>query len=101
MKRQSLNDGSEWFDIDKARQYREDTTFDGSNNISCATGSQWDHQALYLTASGRWVLNCWSQWAGTLDSWEEIDSESAVTWMIRNGHEDEEIVEEAMAAREM
>lgn len=71
-----------WFDIDKATAYEEDTEWDGSNRISKATGSRWDHQILYRTAKGRWVLHCWSQWQGSTPTYEFVTDEAAREWLI-------------------
>lgn len=71
-----------WFDIDKATAYEEDTEWDGNNRISKATGSPWDHQILYRTAKGRWVLHCWSQWQGSTPSYEFVTDEVAREWLI-------------------
>jgi len=88
MKRQVLTDGTgRWFDLDKATKYEEATSWNGRNRISVATGSQWDHEALYLTESGRWIKHWWSQWQGSADQWLEISPEEAATWLIRNGHQ--------------
>lgn len=38
--------------------------WNGSNHISQATGSQWEHESLLRTAGGWWVLHRWSQWQG-------------------------------------
>ena len=98
---QVLDDGSRWFDTEKAQKFTEDSEWNGNNHISRATGSQWDHETLYQTKSGRWVLHSWSQWQGSLDRWEEIDHASAVTWMMKNNYGDHESVQEAMAKREL
>ena len=98
---QVLDDGSGWFDTEKAQKFSEDSVWNGSNHISIATGSQWDHEELYRTKIRRWVLHFWSQWQGSLDRWEEIDHASAVTWMMKNDHGDHEAVQEAMAKREL
>ena len=85
-----LTDGTgAWFDMGKATVYREDTRWDGSNHISCATGSQWDHELLYKTAGGRWILHRWSQWQGSNDTYVAIDNSSAAVWLILNGHDSE------------
>jgi hypothetical protein len=55
-----------------------------------ATGSQWHHEYLYYTKSGRWVLNCFSNYQGTLETYEQIDEADAVAWLIRNEHFDSE-----------
>jgi len=83
MKRQPLSNGS-WFDLDKATKYGEDSWWDGSNHVSKATGSKTEHEALYRTAKGKWVLNCWSQWQGTIETWEIIDEDEAARWLSRN-----------------
>lgn len=89
MDRQVLtNDSGKWFDRDKALRWDESTRWDGSNHISCATGSQWNHEELYRTASGRWILHTWSQWQGSSSSWEEIAHQAAVLWLSQHGHDD-------------
>lgn len=84
--RQALDDGSGWFDLDLAQRFVEKTFHDGSNNISANTGSQWDHQQLFRTAKGRYVLHCWSDFEGTRESWQAIDDTDAHKWLIRNEH---------------
>lgn len=79
-----------WFDLDKATAFEEDTEWDGSNRISKATGSQWNHQMLYRTAKGRWVLHCWSQWQGSTPSYEFIGDTDAREWLIAQ-REDEAV----------
>jgi len=89
MDRQVLDDGR-WFDPDKAEKFEEKRRFDGHNMISLATGSQWEHEVLYRTAGGRWILHNWSQWQGSSECWDEIDNDRAARWLVRNGHEDHE-----------
>ena len=78
------NETIAWFDESKAIKVDEDTTFDGRNQISKATGGQWDHEALYLTASGRWVLNAWSNWQGSNDTYRFASDEKAYAWIMVN-----------------
>ena len=73
-----------WFNQDKATVIRENHRFDGRNQISLATGSQWDHEALYLTAKGRWVLNRWSDYQGSSESYQFIATEEAYQWLLVN-----------------
>lgn len=87
-----------WFDPDKATEIAEDTDWDGSNHISVATGSQSEHECLYRTAGGRWVLHGWSQWQGTLPSYRFVADEQAREWLLRNGRD--EAVEEHFGAVE-
>jgi hypothetical protein len=86
MKRQSLDDGT-WFDIDKATVFEEDTYWNGNNNISKATCSQWSHETLYKTKKGKWVLYHSSQYQDSRPSWEEISEEEAAKWLVVNEHE--------------
>jgi hypothetical protein len=86
MRRVTMTDGSgRWLDLDTTQAFEEDTRFDGRNRISVATGSQWEHETLYRTAAGTWVLHHTSAWQGTLDTWEEIDEADAHRWLVANG----------------
>lgn len=85
MTRVTLTDGTgHWFDDEKAAKFSEDTWWNGNNHISWATGSQWDHEALFYTSSGRWVLNSWSQYQSEMDTYEEIDEAEAIRWLCNN-----------------
>lgn len=83
MDRMSLRDGK-WFDRDKAVIIDEGTCWDGSNNISRATGSQWEHESLHYTRKGSWVLCWWSQWQGTKTTYSMLTDEQALAWIIDN-----------------
>jgi hypothetical protein len=83
MARQAIDDGS-WFDMDKATVFLEATRWNGNNRISVNTNSQWEHEALYRTAKNSFVLNSYSAYQET---WERIDEQSAVDWLIRNGRD--------------
>jgi len=83
-----MTDGSgRWFKPSAAASYEEDTRWDGHNHISVATGSQWEHERLWRTASGAWVRERWSQWEGTLAIVQQIEAETAYVWLSANGHE--------------
>ena len=85
MARQTLTDGSGvWFDTKAAVCFGEETRWDGRNHISVATGSQWEHEDLYYTKSGKWVLHHWSQWQGSAPSWAEVTEAEAVRWLSVN-----------------
>lgn len=83
MARINLGSGR-WFETDKARCYGEDTRWDGHNHISVATGSQWEHEELYRTAAGAWILHHWSQWQGSRAEYEIVDAETARVWLTDN-----------------
>lgn len=76
-----------WFDLDAAHAYDEDTWWDGSNHISRATGSQWEHERLYRTAQGRWVHHAWSQRQGVGERWSFATDSAAREWLLSNGHD--------------
>lgn len=85
MSRIVLTDGSgRWFDSKKAKSWKEETRWNGNNHVSLATGSQWDHEMLFRTAGGIYVLNHWSQWQGSRETYEEISAADAARWLSLN-----------------
>jgi hypothetical protein len=81
-----LTDGSgRWFSPDKAQSWKEETRWDGNNRISKATGSQWEHETLYRTAGGIYVIEHTSQ---STDTIEEVTVEEAACWLSRNDYLD-------------
>jgi hypothetical protein len=78
---------SGWFNDATATDFAEATYWDGNNHISRATRSQWDHERLSRTKGGRWVLNCWSQRQGSVESYEFVSDEQAKTWLLANEHD--------------
>ena len=88
MKRIALEDGG-WFNEESAVKFSEDTYWNGNNYISVATGSQWDHEALYYTKSGNWVLNSWSQYQGSRETYEKISESAAIDWLVKNDRADD------------
>lgn len=88
MRRQKL-DGGGWFDLDAAVLVcGESTRFDGHNHVSEATGSQWNHEAIYRTAGGAYIRNAWSQWQGSRETWERITRQGAARWILSYGDGD-------------
>lgn len=75
-------------DIDKATaHYEEATDWNGSNHISRATGSQWNHQMLYRSAKGRYYVVFTSQMEGTMPRAEWLTAQDAARWLLHNDHE--------------
>lgn len=72
-----------WFDADRAEAFQEQRRWDGQNMVSVNAG-RWQHQILYRTAGGRWVLHEWSQWNGVEPIWEFVTDEQAREWLLRN-----------------
>ena len=101
MKRINLTDGSnKWFDLDRAQRFEEDTHWNGNNMVSVATGSWTEHEALYRTASGWFILNAWSQWEGSRETWERISEPTAFDWLLKNGYP-EEVPDPELEARDL
>lgn len=102
MKRVVLTDGSgRWFDREASESFEEDTFWDGNNHISRATGSQWEHEVLYRTNSGLWILHSWSQWQGSRPSWVEIDPGAAARWLSINEYSGHRTLDAEFAALEI
>lgn len=91
MKRISITGLPVWFDSDKAEVYKENTQWDGRNHISLATGSQWDHEAIYVTKGGKFILKHWSNIQGTRETYEIISSSQAAEWFAKQGFPDDQI----------
>jgi len=62
--------------------WNEDTDWDGSNHISKATGSQWEHERLYKSKKGNYYLEWWSQWQGTTPGARWLTPQEAAHWLI-------------------
>lgn len=92
MKRIALTDGTgQWFDEDKAEVYNGVAFHDGRNWISKATGSQWEHESIYVTKSGKFILNHYSNLQGSRETYELISKEDAAAWFAKQGFSDDDI----------
>lgn len=90
MARYRMEDGTV-IDTDKAKKYwTESTDWNGSNHISRATGSQWNHQTLYESRKGRFYTENSSDWQGAMSHCEWVSEQEAVRWLLLM---DEEIPE--------
>ena len=83
----------QWFDLDKATTYNEHTKWNGKNQISKATGVEHYHECLYVTKGGLFILNSWSNWQGSPDTYIVISKKEAGEWFAKNEYNDEEIPE--------
>jgi hypothetical protein len=76
------------FDTEKARaKWSEATDWNGSNHISRATGSQWNHEELYLSAKGRYYVVRSSNMQGSQDEMEILSKREAAAWLLLNDHD--------------
>lgn len=82
-----MDDGTVVKTENATQSWQEDTEWNGSNHISVATGSQWNHQTLYRSRKGRYWLEHTSQWQGSLPHAEWISNRRAAAWLIANGEE--------------
>lgn len=81
-------DDSTIVETDNAKQHwDEDTRWNGNNHISVATGSQWEHETLYLSRKGHYYIEHVSQWQGSTPSARFVTEEEAAHWLVANGHE--------------
>ena len=101
MDRRNVGTEGAWFDASKAQVWDEDTKWNGNNHISLATGSQWSHQRLFRTASGKWIVENTSQYQGSMDSYEEVTPAAAAAWLVVNNHEPHETIADDFAALEL
>lgn len=102
MSRIALTDRTgRWFSTETAEYFKEDTYHDGHNWISKATGSQWEHEGLYRTAGGRFILKKWSDYRGTAATYEEINNDEAAKWFSTNGHDPHKQCEKEFADLEI
>ena len=96
MARIALTDGTgKWFDVDKAQKFKDAEDWDGNNNISMSAG-EYCHHMLYRTASGRWILDRWSQWQGDNETYTEITDQEAAEWFMKNEYEDSDIPDDLL-----
>lgn len=94
-KRIALTDQSgQWFSVESAEKFEEATFHDGRNHISKATGSQTEHECLYRTAGGKFILNSWSDFQGSHESYEQIGEKASAVWFSINEYDPHQDVEE-------
>ena len=78
------------FDTEKAkRHWSEASDWDGRNHISRATGSQWYHEDLYLSAKGRYYVVRSSNYQGSQDEMEILSPREAAAWLVLNDYGDD------------
>jgi hypothetical protein len=80
---------AQWFDSEKAEKFKNTTYWNGNNWINNTTNSQWRGQALWKTATGKFILENWSNYQNELDTFEIISKEHAALWLLENEFYDE------------
>ena len=74
-------------DLTDAEKWNEDTWWDGSNNVSLATGSQWRHETLYRTQKGNWIVWHTSNFQGEASGYRQLTPGEAAHWLVTNRHD--------------
>ena len=69
------------------QSWREETQWDGRNQISVNTGSQWQHERLYQSRKGTYWVVYSSQWQGSVDSASIVSDAEAAAWLLLNSHD--------------
>jgi hypothetical protein len=82
MARYQMDDGTIVDTAIATASWDEATDWDGSNHVSRATGSQWEHQALHRSAKGRYWLESWSDWQGSRPGAEWLTEAEAAAWLM-------------------
>jgi len=82
-----MEDGTVVKTENATQSWEEATRWNGSNRISVATGSQWNHQELHRSRRGRYWIESYSQWQGSTPHAEWISNRTAAEWLLANGHE--------------
>lgn len=90
MNRISLTDNSgRWFNLDTARRWDEGVIrADDGTPISRATGNSWEHEALFLTTNGTFLLFAGSDRNPSLATFNIMEPEKAIQWLLANNHHD-------------
>ena len=63
--------------------WEESTRWDGSNQISVATGSQWMHETLYRSRKGRYYVEHTSNYQSSTPHAEWVSNEEAARWLMQ------------------
>jgi hypothetical protein len=95
MARYKMDDGTVMNTRKAQKSWEEATRWDGHNHLSVATGSQWDHETLYVSAKGRYYIERTSQWQGSTPSARFVEPREAAAWLLQNGHDIPEDLEDA------
>ena len=81
-------EGGVIFDTERAAAtWEEASDWDGSNHISRATGSQWNHETLHKSAKGRYYVVRSSNIQGSQDEMEILSPREAAAWLLLNDHD--------------
>ncbi|MGD9826039.1 hypothetical protein [Desulfobacter sp.] len=78
----TITETGQTIDLAGAESFVE--AMDENNVYSLATGNPDDHEKLFRTPGGRWIVNAWTGMQRPT-KWREIDHETALAWLALNG----------------
>jgi len=84
-------DGRAFETKDAKQKFEEGNRWDGRNHISLATGSQWEHETLYLSKKDQWYIVYLSGFLGQGDYARCVDCDEAAQWLLCNEYELEDM----------
>lgn len=79
----SIGDG-QWFNPNSSQMWMEGSYWNGHDHVSRSTGSTTEHQALYLTASKKWILNSYSDFHTSNQEYRILSDQEAAEWFVKN-----------------
>jgi hypothetical protein len=88
MDRYRMPDGTILRPENAIKSWTEDTRWDGHNNVSINTGSQWKSEMLYKSRKGRYWVEHTSGYQGTAPHAEWVSEQEAARWLLFNGYEE-------------
>ena len=86
MARYRMEDGTIANTYMAADVWGEERDWAGDNVVSRNTGSQWEHETLYLSSKGRYYIVSTSDWQGSMSTAHWVDKIQAVAWLLLNEH---------------
>lgn len=83
MSRYKMEDGTVVNTNNASNSWDEETRWDGHDDVSINVGPH-EHQKLYRSRKGRYYLETWSEWQGSVAQAEWVDNAEAACWLIFN-----------------
>ena len=88
MARYSMQDGSVVDTDNASSRWQERTGWSFSGDISKATGSEWEHEALYRGEGGQYFIERTSQRQGSTPYVLCVSPEQAYQWLLANDYDE-------------
>jgi hypothetical protein len=72
------------FDPLVGEYFAEGKYSDGANTVSVITRTPFEHEGLFRTPDGVWVLNCWSRLEESRETFRFVGEAEAKNWLLRS-----------------